>query len=461
MSDQSNIATASIQSRLQSAKTLCLDLLLPTEAVATICSQIGYKFRRCEYTPMVVVWMFISQVLSADHSCQQALSRFNAWRVLNGLKRVCSDTTSYCKARCRLPELLFERLLCWTADKCSELEGDAWLFHGRIVELVDGWTVTMADTAKNQRAYPQQSYLRRGCGFPIARMIGVFSLATGAIKYRAIGKYQGKKTGETTLLSSIFSRILPGKILLADRYYGTFWLLAAGQMRNIDLITRAHSSRKIDFRRGHKQGHLDQVVAYPRPICPDWMTDEQYAEYPTFILVRHLKYKVEQGGFRTREVILATTLLDAEIFKAEELAAMYYRRWSVELHIRSLKTQMQMDHLRCKTPEMVRKEIYCHMIGYNLVRCAMLASALKSKLNPWQLSFTGAMQALEEFAASLRLGTTGCDQQWSNLLDAISELEVGHRPGRQERRERKRRPKSYKLMMRPRNPNRNRYATTA
>ena len=166
-------------------------------------------------------------------------------------------------------------------------------------------------------------------------------------------------------------------------------------------------------------------------------------------------------GFRTREITLATTLLDAEIYEAEELATLYYRRWSVELHIRSLKTQMQMDQLRCKSPQMVRKEIHCHMIGYNLVRCAILASALKFALRPSQLSFTGAMQALEEFAASLRLGSGRREEQWENLLAVISELVVGKRPGRQEKRELKRRQKTYKLMTCPRNPNRNRYATAA
>lgn len=191
------------------------------------------------------------------------------------------------------------------------------------------------------------------------------------------------------------------------------------------------------------------------------MSEAEYATFPAMIFVRHLKYKVEQRGFRTREITLATTLVDADIYDAEELAMLYYRRWSVELHIRSLKTQMQMDHLRCKSPQMVRKEIHCHMIGYNLVRCAILASALRFNRCPSQLSFTGAMQAVEEFAASLRLGSVRRAEQWDNLLEVISEIEVGNRPGRQEKRELKRRQKNYKLMTCPRNPNRNRYATAA
>lgn len=453
--------SADIQSKLQSAKTLCLDLLLPTPAISKICDEIGHTFRDCTYTPMVIVWMFITQVLASDHSCQQAVTRLNAWRVTRGLARVSSETTSYCKARGRVPERLFERLLDWTTRKCEEITSEAWLVQGRIVEMVDGWTVTMADTLENQQEYPQPFNQKPGCGFPIARMIGIFSLATGAINHMAIGPHKGKETGETSLLRTILDRILPGRILLADRLYASFWLMAAGEMRSVDLVARVHHSRKVDFRRGLKQGRLDQLVGYHKPARPEWMSKEEYASYPAFILVRHLKYKVEQQGFRTRVVTLATTLLDAEVYTAEVLASLYYRRWGVELHIRSLKSQMQMDHLRCKSPQMVRKEIHCHMIGYNLVRAAMLASALRFDLCPTQLSFTGALQAVEEFAASLRLGSGRRAEQWDNLLEVISEIEVGKRPGRQEKRELKRRPKSYSLMTRPRDPNRNRYATAA
>jgi hypothetical protein len=327
--------------------------------------------------------------------------------------------------------------------------------------MVDGWTLTMADTEENQEAFPQMASQKPGCGFPIARMIGVFSLATGAINHMAIGAYKGKQTGETSLLRSVLHLIARGRIILADRYYASFWLLAASELQGIDLVARAHHLRKVDFRGGLKLGYLDQLVSYQKPQRPKWMSKAEYATYPNEISVRHLKYKVQQKGFRTRQITLATTLLDAEVCAAEELATLYHRRWNVELHIRSLKTQIQMDHLRCKSPQVVRKKIHCHMIGYNLVRCAMLASALRFDLCPTRLSFTGAMQAVDEFAATLRLGSGRRELQWDNLLEVISELRVGHRPGRQEKRELKRRSKSYKLMTCHRNPNRNRYATAA
>lgn len=461
MKDQFNESASNIQSKLHDASSVVLDLLLPQIEVGKICQELGFEYRERIYTPMITVWMFITQVLSADHSCQQAVTRLNAWRVARGLMRLSSETTAYCKARCRLPEKLFHRLLDWTARRCNDAASEQWLFHGRVIEMVDGWTVTMADTPENQAEYPQMANQKPGCGFPIARMIGVFSLATGAISLTKMAAYQGKQTGETSLLRSILNRISPGTILLADRYFASFWLMAQSELSRIDLVARVHHKRKVDFRRGLKQGYLDQLVAYPRPSRPKWMSKKEYATYPAFILVRHLKYKIEQKGFRTREITLATTLLDANVYEADELASLYRRRWLVELHIRSLKTQMKMDHLRCKSPQMVRKEVHCHMIGYNLVRSAMLASALKFNCCPSRLSFTGAMQAIEEFASGLRLQSGRRQQQWDNLLETIAELTVGHRPGRQEPRVLKRRPKQYKLMQSPRNPNRNRYATAA
>jgi hypothetical protein len=449
------------QSKQHSASKLVRRLLSPSSEVLEICDEIGFEFRDRVYNPMITVWMFITQVISADKSCQKAVARLNAWRTEHGIPRVSSETTSFCKARCRLPEALFEKLLSRTAIQCEQATDEMWLFCGRIVEMVDGWTVTMADSKDNQEEYPQMACQKPGCGFPIARMIGLFSLATGSINASAMAAYQGKLTGETSLLRSILDRVLPGRILLADRYYATFWLLAMRDRRNIDLVARAHHLRSVDFRRGLKQGHLDQIVSYRKPTRPQWMSRSEYDQYPSFILVRHLRYKIEQKGFRTRQITLATTLLDAEKYDAQELAELYGRRWSVELHIRSIKTQMTMEHLRCKSPQMVRKEIHCHMIGYNLVRAAMIASALKFKLPPTRLSFTGAMQAVEEFASCLRLRSGRCGEHWTSLLETIAELIVGNRPGRREPREIKRRAKKYKLMQKPRDPNRNRYATAA
>ena len=440
-----------LQNRIQLAATRITDLLLPSSLVATLCDELEFDFRRRIYSPSVTVWMFILQVISADHSCQQAVARLNSWRVAQGMPRCSSETTSYCKARLRLPLELFQRLLARTAADIYEAAAEQWLFHDREVEMVDGTTVTMADTQENQQAFPQPTSQRPGCGFPMARVVKIISLATGAVMTIAMGPYAGKLSGETSLLRTVIDSISPGKILLADRFYANYWIMAMSEMKQIDLVARVHQLRRVDFRRGLKLGHLDQIVAYRRPKQrPKWMTRRQYDCYPKIILVRHLRYRVTQKGFRTTEITLATTLLDAAVYTADDLADLYYRRWQVELHIRSVKTQMQMEHLRCKSPEMVRKEIYCHLISYNLVRTAMVASALRFVIAPAKLSFTGAMQALEEFAATLRLHSGRQSEQWDNLLETIHEITVGDRPGRLEPRMKKRRPKNYKLMRKPR-----------
>lgn len=457
MSDQFNASPQEAQSKFRNVSIFVSELLLPSGVVAAICQEIGFSFRRRVYSPMVVVWMFVMQTLSADHSCQQVVTRLNAWRMAQGLPRSSGDTTSYCQARSRLPIALFERLLAWTARKCDEAGVGDWRFQGREVVIVDGTTVTMADTRANQAAYPQIANQQPGCGFPLARIVHVFSLATGAATMFAMGRYAGKATGETSLLRTLLSQFHAGEIVLADRYYASYWLLALSELRGIDIVARAHHLRKIDFRRGLRQGNCDQVVGYSKPQRPTWMTQREYESYPASILVRHLRYQVTQRGFRTRQITLATTLLQADVYRAEDLADLYRRRWQAELHIRSLKTQMQMDHLRCKSPAMVQKELHCHLIGYNLVRAAMLATALKFRLPPWRLSFTGAMQAIEEFAAALRWNPKQQEDQWANVLQTIRQLEVGARPDRNEPRELKRRPKAYKLMQTPRN----RYATAA
>ncbi len=187
MNDHSTDSPADVQRKLKTAASLCVDFLLPKIEVMQICEEIGHKFRDRTYNPATVVWMFITQVLSPDHSCQQAVTRLNVWRVARGLTKVSSETTACCKTRGRLPEKLFERLLAMTSKRCEEVTNMAWLFQDRIVEMVDGWTLTMADSEENQKEYPQLSSQKPGCGFPIARMVGAFSLATGAINHTAIG----------------------------------------------------------------------------------------------------------------------------------------------------------------------------------------------------------------------------------------------------------------------------------
>ncbi len=217
------------------------------------------------------------------------------------------------------------------------------------------------------------------------------------------------------------------------------------------MVMRVHHKRKVDFRKGYKQGACDQIVAYAKPARRSvWMSAEEHDDLDAFVLVRHLRYAVHQKGFRVRFLVLATTLLDASEYSVEDLADLYAQRWQVELDIRSLKTHMQMEHLRCKSPSMVRKEIYAHMISYNLIRDLIVRTALRYSTSPKCLSHTGAVQALNAFSEKLQAGCDRLAALEDALLESISEHPVGDRKPRIHPREIKRRPKPYKFMNRPR-----------
>jgi hypothetical protein len=312
--------------------------------------------------------------------------------------------------------------------------------------VADGSTVTMPDTPKNQAAYPQQKTQKPGCGFPIARILVIFSLATGTVLDAAIGRYQGKQTGENSLFRKLYDALDEGDIVLADRYFSGWSDIALLQQRGIDAVVRKHQQRRTDFRTGERLGKDDHLIFWPRPQRPKWMSAEQYATLPDELTLREIRINVAQKGFRTKSLVVVTTLLDAEQYPREEIAALYRRRWQAELHLRSLKIVLQMDHLRCKTPERVRNEFYTHLLGYNLVRGVMAAAAFQSGRSPWEISFKGTLQTLDQFLPIL-LSRVSSEAWCEALLTAVAAHVVGNRPDRFEPRLVKRRPKPYKHLL--------------
>jgi len=444
---------SSIASKLESdsEQSLIFERFLPAEVVRQACKKFGLSFRERIFTPVVTLWMFLEQTLSADHSCQNALHRLNAWRVAQGKEKASSNTSSYCEARQRLPEEVVRELAIGSGKTCQQHAAERWRWKGHNVKVVDGFTLTMPDSEKNQEKYPQQRGQAKGCGFPIMRVVMMFCLSTGAALDVAMGPYRGKKSGENSLLQLLKNVLFPGDILLADRYYATFGNLYQATKGGYHVVMRAHHRRKIDFRRGFKQGSYDQIVAYHKPkIRPTWMSRREYKECDDFILVRHVAYTVKEKGFRTKRIVIATTMLNPEQYKVEDLASLYRRRWQVELDIRSLKTHMQMEHLRCQSPSMVRKEIYAHMIAYNLIRDLIIHTAVIYNTSPMRLSHQSAVQALNAFAVRLESDCDTLDALEAVLYESISEHKVGNRKPRVHPREIKRRPKNYKTMKKPR-----------
>lgn len=401
------------------------------------------------YTPAVTIWVFLAQCLSPDHSCRDAVARLIAWRLARGLRPCSAETGAYCTAREAIPEDVCRQLARATGRELDEDAPAAWRWNGHRVLDVDGSTVTMPDTPANQAEYPQQVSQLPGCGFPIARIVVVFSLAVGTVLDAVIGKYVGKQTGENSLFRTLHTMLRPGDVVLADRCFSGWFDLALLKQRGVDVVVRKHQRRATDFRTGQRLGRGDHLVRWPKPQRPDWMSPETHDALPAFLTVREVRVRVEQPGFRTRQVVVVTTLLDAEKYPAAELAQLYRRRWQAELNLRSLKVVLQMDHLRCKTPHRVRNEFYMHLLAYNLIRKLMAVAASRSGVEPWTISFKGTLQTLHHLLPllSTRVSTT----DWcTTLLEAIATHVVGDRPDRWEPRVKKRRPKPYKLMRQPR-----------
>jgi hypothetical protein len=436
---------------LRNAPQLPFHDLLDPAAVEHVVKENHVAFRDRIYTPLVTLWTFLSQVLGSDHSCREAVARLIAFRIARGQKPCAPETGSYCKARQRLPLKVLTDLVRRSARRLDEQAPDSWTWKGRAVVLLDGSTVSMPDTAANQEVFPQARTQKPGVGFPIARLVAVISLTTGAVRELVLGPYKGKETGEPALFRTLWDRMKAGEIALGDRCFASYFGIAPLVERGVDGLFRMHQRRKYDFRLGVVLGVEDHVVSWPKPARPDGMDRETYAQLPAELRIRELRVKIEQAGFRVDELILVTTLLDPLEFAKEELASLFRERWNIELDLRSIKSVMQMDVLRCETPEMVEKEVWMHLLAYNLIRTLMARAAEVHAKEPRRLSFKGTLQALGAFRESLQWSTRGRRAElWAGLLWVIASYEVGDRPDRVEPRAIKRRPKPHKLLDVPR-----------
>ena len=429
--------------------------VLSAESIAPALEAIERPWKDRIYSPLVTLWVFLQQVLSQDHSCRSAVAHLIAHRVAQGQIACSSQTGAYCQARKRLPEKFFSAVAC-SVGKALEAKVDPqWLWNGRRVLMYDGSTVTMPDTPANQEAYPQVYNQKAGVGFPIARIAAVTSLACGAILELGICRYAGKGQGEITLLQTMWDVFRSGDVLLTDSLHSTWKEMLLFKERGIDAVNRLNKgTRKADFRRGKRLGKDDHIVRWPKPNSMRSVDRQTYNSLPEYLTVRETRVCVEQPGFRTRSLVVVTTLLDPEETTKEDLAHLYRARWNNELDFRSIKTTMQMDVLRCKTPELVRKELWTHALAYNLIRTIMAQAASRHGIEPRTISFKSVLQMLEAFQPLIALrgrhDSALRAHFYIHLLDAIAIHRVGDRPGRIEPRQVKRRPKRYDRLMKPR-----------
>jgi hypothetical protein len=409
----------------------------------------GSSFATAFFPPTVTLWAFLAQVLDADGSCRQAVSRVIAFFQQRGLAPPSPETGAYCKARLRLPEGLLARLVHHTGAALEAQLKAKSLWHGLRLLVVDGTGISMPDTPENQAAYPQPSTQAPGCGFPVLRLVVIFSLLTGALLHYALGPLH---TSEMALFRSLLGLLTTGDLLIADRYYGVFAVLAGLQERQVQGLCRVAASRTTDFRRGQRLGKNDHLVTWLRSSTrPRNLTDEEYAHLPAQLLLREVRGHLDVPGWRTREVVLVTTLLDPVQYPRQELLDLYALRWQCELRLRDLKIALHMDVLRTLSPEMVRKELLAHLLAYNLIRTLMWTAAQQHRVDPTQLSFKGALQHIRAFAPFLAATSAHARADlFALLLSLLANELVPRRPDRVEPRLKKRRPKSYGWLQKPR-----------
>lgn len=449
-------------SHLKRQSLLHLDRLFGSFLPAWLLAQAddGPNSREHVYSVHRTFFGFLYQVLNPDCPCREVVRQIQSLFTLLGRRRVSQDTGAYCIARGRLSLDILSRLRCAVAAHASKAE-EHW--KGFRLRVIDGTGISMPDTPKNQRAYPQSAEQKPGCGFPFMKIVGIFSLSTGALLDYARGN---KHQHELRLLHRLLDFFRPGDLVLADRGFCCYTLLALLWRKKVPALFRLNQGRSGDLRRGKRLGKHDRLVVWRKP--DNWqrsyLSQALWRCLAPELSVRILRYSLRQPGFRTRSLTLATTLLDPQLYPAQELALLYARRWKIELWFRDLKTSMGMEVLRCRSPKMIHKELEMFFIAYNLVRCLMLQAATDHQVDVHRLSFKGTADTIRQFAAALAQARSHKKQRevLHELCRIIAADLVKDRPGRREPRAVKRRPKPGQYLTKPRHlfrdsQHRNRY----
>ena len=402
------------------------------------------------FSPSRTFWLFLSQVFAADGSCRETLRKFLAWLAVAEQRTASPRTTAYCLARRRLVVDDLRDVHGQIADaiEAGIDEHDLWV--GRRVKVVDGSSVSMPDTPENQAAYPQPSGQAPGCGFPVLRIVAVFSLFSGTLLALAKGNLH---LGEGALFRSLWEALCPADVVLTDRGFCSYAHIHLLAQRGVDVVMRNHQRRKSGVHVLQRLGPGDRLVAWQKTsVCPNWMAPHEWDALPDTFRIREIDCPIAVAGFRTRSFVIVTTLLDAKAFPTDAFAELYRRRWRAELFLRDIKTTMGFDILRCKSPDMIERELWMHLIAYNLVRALMGSAATTHGIPIERVSFKGALAGIRQWAPRLavemeedrRLGMIRL------LLHALARDLLPHRPNRSEPRARKRRPKNYQLLTKPR-----------
>ena len=423
--------------------------LIPTRLLGSHPSGPGSRERLLPIP--LAFWAFLTQVLSPGCACRAIVRQLQAWWTTQGITATSASTSAYCQARARLPESTLLAVRNELADRLQRHTPADALWRGRRVKIVDGTNVSMPDTPQNQQAYPQQASQTPGCGFPMMKLVGLFCLASGALLQMARDTLH---VHESQLFRRLWAFLERGDIVLSDRGFCSYATIGSLGACGIDSVMRLHQARRPDFRRAQRLGPKDGLLTWNKPVQrPPGCPVEEFAALPAALAVRLLEIQVAVPGFRTRRVVLVTTLLDAALYPATALGELYLRRWTVELHFREIKILLGMDVLRCQTPAMIHKELQMHLIAYHLVRVIMQQTAVTHPVPLTRLSFKGCLDTMCQWAAALHAARGRPRKQaalYRAMLEMIARDQLPERPGRSEPRAKKRRPKNYHLLTKPR-----------
>jgi hypothetical protein len=423
----------------------------------------GANSRERVYSLRRTFWGFLYQVLNPSCPCREIVRQIQALFCLNSLGSVDERTGGYCQARLRLPLEILQRIRHAVADRADKLLPQAQqLWHNLFPKVIDGTTVTLPDTLKNQRAYPQSRSQKPGCGFPLMKIVGIFSLSSGVLLDCVKGN---KHKSELALLYKMLDHFKPRDLVIADRGFCNYVLISLLLLRGVGSLFRLHHSRHIDWRKGQRLGKDDRLFTWSKPPKkPRYLPHCLWKLVPNEMQVRVLRFQLKVKGFRPESVTLVTTLINAETYPAQEVAQLYARRWKIELWFRDIKTSMGMEELRCKRPAMVHKELEMFLIAYNLIRAFMTEASAIHDVPLDRISFKGTVDATRQFSIAIAQARSKKKQQelLATLLASLAKDALPDRPGRREPRAVKRRPKPFPLLNKHRRhfkeiPHRNRY----
>lgn len=425
---------------------------LSPQMVEGYCRQAGHQWRSSFWSPAITLLTFLLQVLSAEKTLRAGVAALLTQLAARGETDLPSgDASAYCQARIRLPGQAITHMIGRVADQMRDLVDaeSGWLGHR--VWVIDGSSISMPDTPELQSAFPQPEGQARGCGFPVAQMVALFCWTTGALLELVLDDI---RPHELNLVRRLYDRFRPGDIVLADRAYSGWVDMVRLAQRGVYCVFRLHQRRKADFRQGKRLGPDDQLVSWPRPsqwFASFGISRQAFEQLPETWAVRLVRIKHTPKGFRSRTVVVVTTLLDPVETPADDIRALYRDRWMAELNLRSLKIALGMDVLRGQSLDVIRKEIAMHVLAYNLIRLLMWHAAREHDRNLHRMSFTGALHRLRCVLPwiTLQRGQRSMELlHW--LLRQIAEDMVPDRPNRIEPRRKKRRPKQYGWLQKPR-----------